>query len=70
MISTASAICRSMRSGAMPAAAKEASARKGRVLVAAMQPVVAEIFQISRFDKVLPCHAGVDEAIKAVSAAT
>jgi anti-anti-sigma factor len=49
-------------------AAKEARATGSKIAVAGLQPLVNEIFQISRFDKVLPCHAGVDEAIKAVSA--
>jgi anti-sigma B factor antagonist len=50
-------------------AAKEARASGGKIAVAALQPLVNEIFQISRFDKVLPCHAGVDEALAAVSSA-
>jgi anti-anti-sigma factor len=48
-------------------AAKEARTSGGRIAVAALQPLVNEIFQISRFDKVLPCHTGVDEAIQAVA---
>lgn len=48
-------------------AAKQAKSAGNKVAVAAMQPLVAEIFQISRFDKVLPCHAGVDEALAAVA---
>ena len=51
-------------------AAKEAKASGGRIAVAALQPLVSEIFQISRFDKVLPCHRGVDEALAAVSSAS
>ena len=47
-------------------AAKEAKSAGGRIAVAALQPLVNEIFQISRFDKVLPCHAGVDQALAAV----
>ena len=49
-------------------AAKEARSSGGRIAVAALQPLVNEIFQISRFDKVLPCHSGVTEAIAAVGA--
>ena len=48
-------------------AAKEASARKGRVLVAAMQPVVAEIFQISRFHLVFEVFPTLREALASVS---
>jgi anti-anti-sigma factor len=47
-------------------AAKEARTSGGKIAVAALQPLVNEIFQISRFDKVLPCHAGVDEAVTAL----
>ena len=49
-------------------AAKQARASGGTVVVAALQPVVREIFQISRFDKVIPCHPGVAEALAAVGA--
>ena len=49
-------------------AARSARAGGGSVAVAALQPVVLEIFQISCFDQVLPCHAGVDEALAAVGA--
>jgi anti-sigma B factor antagonist len=48
-------------------AAKEASARKGRVMVAAMQPVVAEIFQISRFHLVFDVFPTLREALASVS---
>jgi anti-anti-sigma factor len=49
-------------------AAKEARASGGRIAVAALQPLVNEIFQISRFDKVVACHVGVNDAVAAVSA--
>lgn len=51
-------------------AAKEARASGSKVAVAALQPLVNEIFQISRFDKVLPCHPGVDEALAAIAPAS
>jgi len=51
-------------------AAKEARTSGSKIAVAALQPLVNEIFQISRFDKVLPCHVGVDEAIQAVAPTT
>lgn len=47
-------------------AAKEARSSGGKIAVAALQPLVNEIFQISRFDKVLPCHSGVNEAVTAL----
>ena len=48
-------------------AAKEANARKGRVMVAALQPVVAEIFQISRFNLVFEVFPTLREALASVS---
>ena len=48
-------------------AAKEAGASKGRLLVAAMQPVVAEIFQISRFNLVFEVFATLREALASIS---
>ena len=48
-------------------AAKEARTCGGKIAIAALQPVVSEIYQIARFDKVLPCHASVDDAIKALA---
>ena len=51
-------------------AAKQARSSGGKIAVAALQPLVNEIFQISRFDKVLPCHSGVNEALKAVESAS
>src|SRR5258706_7913445 len=48
-------------------AAKQARASGQTVAVAALQPVVLEIFQISRFDKMLPCYPGVSEALASVA---
>jgi anti-anti-sigma factor len=50
-------------------AAKEARSSGGRIAVAALQPLVNEIFQISRFDKVLPCHPAVNDAVASVDPA-
>ena len=49
-------------------AAKEARASGGRIVLAALRPVVAEIFQISRFDLVFELFPSVREALGAVSA--
>ncbi len=49
-------------------AAKQARSSGGKIAVAALQPLVNEIFQISRFDKVVACHSGVNEALAAVDA--
>lgn len=48
-------------------AAREAKARAGRIVVAAMQPVVAEIFQISRFNLVIEVFPTLREALAAIS---
>jgi anti-anti-sigma factor len=45
---------------------KQARSAGTNLAVAALQPVVLEIFQISRFDKLLPCHPTVDAALAAV----
>ena len=44
-------------------ASKQARADGVAVAIAALQPIVAEIFQISRFDTLFPCHATVDLAL-------
>ena len=49
--------------------AKQMRARGARIAVAALQPVVAEIFTISRFDAVLDVHASVRDALQRLSPA-
>ena len=49
-------------------AARQASAHNSRIVVASMQPVVSEIFQISRFNLVLEVFATMREALASVSA--
>ncbi len=48
-------------------AVKQAKTYDGRIVVAALQPMVAEIFQISRFDLLLEVFATVSAAVNAVS---
>jgi anti-anti-sigma regulatory factor len=50
-------------------AAKEMRARRARIAVAGLQPVAAEIFAISRFDKVLEVFSTVRDAMSAISPA-
>lgn len=50
-------------------AASQMKAKQGKLAVAALNPVVAEIFAISRFDRVLPVKATLDEALEHCSAA-
>ena len=49
-------------------AAKQMRGRKARVAAVAMQPVVAEIFAISRFDSVFEVFATLRDALAAMSA--
>lgn len=44
-------------------AAKQARSQAGAIAVAALRPVVNEIFEISRFTLVIPCFAGVRDAL-------
>jgi anti-sigma B factor antagonist/stage II sporulation protein AA (anti-sigma F factor antagonist) len=48
-------------------AAKQAKSQGGAIAVAALQPVVREIFEISRFTLVIPCFAGVRDALAELS---
>ncbi len=48
-------------------AAKQAKAQNGRIVIAAMQPVVGEIFRISRFDLLFDVFGTVREALAALS---
>lgn len=49
-------------------AAKQMRGRHARIAVAGLQPVTAEIFAISRFDKVLEVFPAVRDALAAISA--
>ncbi|MEO8103197.1 MAG: STAS domain-containing protein [Betaproteobacteria bacterium] len=49
-------------------AAKETKAHEGRICVAALQPMVDEIFHISRFDLLIPVFADLRAALESVSA--
>jgi anti-sigma B factor antagonist len=49
-------------------AAKGAKSAGGSLLVAGLQPVVREIFEISRFDKILACYPDVAQALAAAPA--
>lgn len=48
-------------------AARQARGPESRIVVASLQPMVAEIFQISRFDLVLKVYADVERALQALA---
>ena len=48
-------------------AARQMRARRARIAIAGLQPVVAEIFSISRFDRVLEVFPTPRDALAAVS---
>ena len=48
-------------------AAKQAVSRNGRLVIASLQPLVAEIFQISRFNLVFDVFPTMREALASVS---
>jgi anti-sigma B factor antagonist len=48
-------------------AAKAARARNARIAAVALQPIVAEIFAISRFDSVFEMFGSLHEALAAIS---
>jgi len=50
-------------------AAKQAGTQGGKIVLAALRPVVAEIFQISRFDMVFEIYPSVREALATLSPA-
>jgi anti-sigma B factor antagonist len=54
---------------ALVVAAKKARAGDGRIAVAALAPVVREVFLISRFDAILPMYDSVAAATAALEAA-
>lgn len=47
-------------------AAKQVKAQQGRIAIAALTPVVAEVFQISRFNLVFDIHPTVSAAVAAL----
>jgi len=49
-------------------ASRAAKAQQGRIVVAALQPMVSEIFEISHFNLVFQVFPTVREAVSAVSA--
>ena len=49
-------------------AARQTKAQQGKLAVACLTPVVQEVFTITRFNLVLPCHATVADAAQALGA--
>jgi anti-sigma B factor antagonist/stage II sporulation protein AA (anti-sigma F factor antagonist) len=47
-------------------ASRRSKAQKGTFAIAAMQPMVQEVFAISRFNLIVPCYASVESASKVI----
>ena len=45
-------------------ASRRAKAQKGVFAIAALQPMVQEVFAISRFNLIVPCYVSVETACK------
>lgn len=49
-------------------ASRRAKAQQGIFAIAALQPMVQEVFAISRFNLIVPCYVTVDAACKVIGA--
>ena len=49
-------------------ASRRAKTQQGVFAIAALQPMVQEVFAISRFNLIVPCYATVDAACKVIGA--
>ena len=47
-------------------ASRRAKTQQGVFAIAALQPMVQEVFAISRFNLIVPCYASVDSACKVI----
>ena len=47
-------------------ASRRAKAQRGVFAIAELQPLVQEVFTISRFNLIMPCYPSVDAACKAI----
>ena len=53
---------------ALMVASKQAEAQAGRIAIAALSPMVREVFEISRFDMVFRIYPSLDDALEAEGA--
>jgi len=53
---------------ALMIASRKAKAQQGVLAIAAMQPMVQEVFAIARFNLVMPCYVNIDAACKVLGA--
>jgi anti-sigma B factor antagonist/stage II sporulation protein AA (anti-sigma F factor antagonist) len=49
-------------------ASRRSKAQQGIFAIAALQPMVQEVFAISRFNLIVPCYVSVDAACKVIGA--
>ncbi|MBK7645831.1 MAG: STAS domain-containing protein [Betaproteobacteria bacterium] len=47
-------------------ASRRSKVQKGTFAIAALQPMVQEVFAISRFNLIVPCYASVESACKVI----
>ncbi len=47
-------------------ASRRAKVQKGVFVIASLQPMVQEVFAISRFNLIMPCYASVEAACKVI----
>jgi anti-anti-sigma factor len=47
-------------------AAKQVRSQQGRIAIAALSPVVGEVFEISRFNLIIPVHPSVEAGVAAL----
>lgn len=48
---------------ALMVASRQVKAHQGKIAIAALQPLVREVFDIARFDLVIPCFESVEQAL-------
>jgi anti-sigma B factor antagonist/stage II sporulation protein AA (anti-sigma F factor antagonist) len=49
-------------------ASRRVKAQQGTFAIAALQPLVQEVFAISRFNLIIPCYVSIEAAIKVLGA--
>lgn len=53
---------------ALMIASRQVKAQRGKIAIVALQSMVQEVFDIARFDLVIPCFDSIDNALKGLAA--